>query len=156
MSRFVLVPRRVETTQGVGRPTARLVWRCGWMSLAVIVASLPAAGAAAQGGGAARSPRAGWLARDILTSTQPGTSADRAAADANLAAAEALVRKVGGYGTPRGFEITPWWQSPTIAARDRLAGYGLTIQPAAEGVQQSYRGVYDSRAFLKLPGYARS
>src|SRR5688572_14707390 len=114
-------------TQHVSRRSARLTLRAGWMTLALMAVSFPIAGAPAQGRGAAPTPRSGWHARDILTSTQPGTAADRATADANLAAAEALVRNVGAYGAPRGFEITPWWQAPTINTRNRIAGYGLEI-----------------------------
>ena len=115
-------------TQHVSRRTARLTLCSGWMSLALMAASFPIAGATAQGRAAAPAPRGGWHTRDILTSTQPGTAADRATAEANLAAAEALVRNVGAYGAPRGFEITPWWQAPSVPTRDRVAGYGMEIR----------------------------
>jgi hypothetical protein len=100
-------------------------------TLATVLTALwmPALSVVAQRGPAQVTvPRPGWLARDVLTATQPGTAADRATVEANLAAAEALIAKVSGYATPRGFEITPWWQAATISARDRIAGYGLMIR----------------------------
>jgi hypothetical protein len=72
------------------------------------------------------SPRPGWHPRELFTDDRT-SAADRAIIQKNLAAAEALVTRVAGYATPRGFEVTPWWAFHSAKSRDRLRNYQIQI-----------------------------
>jgi hypothetical protein len=72
------------------------------------------------------SPRPGWHPREFFTDGRI-SAADRAIIEKNLAAAEALVVRIAGYATPRGFEVTPWWAFHPARSRDRLHDYQMQI-----------------------------
>ena len=76
---------------------------------------------------AATVSRAAWWPRGSVDVVNPIGAADRAAVDATLAAAEALVRNTV-LGKPRGYEIVSWSQYDGPRDRSRLSEFRLDVQ----------------------------
>jgi hypothetical protein len=71
--------------------------------------------------------RTEWFPRGVSKSeSSPPSAADRATIAATLTAVEALVRNTV-LGTPRGYEIQPWWVYDTPVSRSRLSQYYLRV-----------------------------
>jgi hypothetical protein len=71
--------------------------------------------------------RVSWWPRRYVGGVNPITAAERAAVEATLDRAEALVRNTE-FGTPRGYEILPWSEYDGPLDRSRLSPFGLHVQ----------------------------